>query len=99
MPVVSLPYLQCCLRTYEVVPVLKSCPKFENLPEIGKLAQKLPSILRTALPQTVFNLIRPLIHFQESSMIITALESSGAAKASTMTLEFSSVTLHTSVLH
>ena len=99
MPVVSLPYLQYCLKTYEVVPVLKSCPKFEKLPEIGKVAQKFPSILRTALPETIFNLIRPLIHFQESSMITSVLESSGVAKASTMTLEFSSVTLHTSVLH
>ena len=32
-------------------------------------------------------------------MITSVLESSGVAKVSTMTLEFSSVTLHTSVHH
>ena len=76
--------------------------KLSELLKVARSRKSCPKVaehLRDSVPQTVFNLIPPLIHFQESSMITTVLESSGVAKASTMTLEFSFVTLHTSVRH
>ena len=92
----------CQFGLFYIYSIVLERTKLSELLKVARSRKSCPKVaehLRDSVPQTVFNLIPPLIHFQESSMITTVLESSGVAKASTMTLEFSFVTLHTSVRH